>query len=67
MLCDNTSSIEGQQVKQCTDDTLHFSATDSDVTSTNKRSNLFHLRLVYDDFGYKNLFQTVIKKKHISV
>ena len=54
MPCDNTSSIDGQQVKQCTDETLHFSATDSDVTSTNELSNLFHLGLVYDDFGYKN-------------
>ena len=54
MPCDNTSTIEGQQVKQCTDETLHFSAIDGDVTSTNELSNLFHLGLVYDDFGYKN-------------
>ena len=65
MLCDNTSSIEGQQVKQCTDETLHFFATDSDVTSTNERSILFHLGLVYDDFAYKNLFQAMMKKKHL--
>ena len=54
MPCDNTSTIERQQVKQCTDETLHFYAFESDVTSTNELSNLFHLGLVYDDFGYKN-------------
>ena len=65
MPCDNTSSIEGLQVKQCTDETLHFFATNSDVITTNERSNLFHFGLVYDDFGYKNLFQTVMKKKQL--
>ena len=54
MPSDNTSSIEGQQVTQCTDETLHFSATNSDVISTNELSSLFHVGLVYDDFGYKN-------------
>ena len=47
MPCDNTSLIEGQQAKQRTDETLLFSGTDSDVTSTNKLSSLFHLGLVY--------------------
>ena len=32
----------------------YFSATNSDLMSTNELSNLFHVGLVYDDFGYKN-------------
>ena len=63
MPCDNTSSIEGQQVKEYTNETLPFSATDSDVTSTNKLSNLFHLGLVYDNFGYKNCISSGDKEE----
>ena len=65
MPSDNTSSIEGQQVTQCTDETLHFSATNSDVTSTNELSNLFHVELVYDDFGYKNCVSSSDEEKHL--
>ena len=62
MPCSNPNSI-GQHVKQCTDETLHFSATDSDVTSTNERNSLFHLGMVYDDFGYKNCISSSVEEE----